>query len=78
MAIILAIDLGKYKSVACTYLTDTEQWTFQTVPTQPNALHDLIVMESPDPRVQRQRSVRSHVDDDLSQAVHAGDVGGDQ
>ena len=48
MASILAIDLGKYKSVACDYRTDTDSGTFETVPTRPQALHDLIVAKAPD------------------------------
>lgn len=48
MTSILAIDLGKYKSVACEYRTGAESGAFETVATQPNALHDLIVAASPD------------------------------
>ncbi|MFA9480046.1 transposase [Phycisphaerales bacterium AB-hyl4] len=43
MSMILAIDLGKFKSVACKYQTATGEHTFQTLPTSPTALHDLIV-----------------------------------
>lgn len=45
---ILAIDLGKFKSVACFYQTGTESHAFETVPTRPQELHDLIVSDSPD------------------------------
>jgi transposase len=45
---ILAIDLGKFKSVACDYDTDTAQHTFTTVRTAPRILHDLFVERSPD------------------------------
>jgi len=48
MARILSIDLGKFKSVACFYQAPTEDHVFQTVPTRPQALHDLIVAYSPD------------------------------
>ncbi len=47
MASILAIDLGKYKSVACNYQMETGEGTFRTVPTRPQTLHDLIVACSP-------------------------------
>lgn len=47
MTRILAIDLGKFKSVACDYDTKTHQHTFSTVPTRPQAVHDLIVERSP-------------------------------
>jgi len=45
---ILALDLGKYKSVACDYEAETARHTFVTVPTTPKALHDLIVDREPD------------------------------
>jgi hypothetical protein len=48
MTFILAIDLGKFKSVACEYHTDTTESTFQTLKTRPQILHDLIVSRSPD------------------------------
>ena len=44
---ILAIDLGKFKSVACDYDTTTHQYTFTTLPTTPAAVHDLIVERLP-------------------------------
>jgi hypothetical protein len=47
MSTILAIDLGKFKSVACRYAGGATG-TYQTVPTRPEALHDLIVAEAPD------------------------------
>jgi hypothetical protein len=47
MASILAIDLGKFKSVACAYQADTQEAAFETAPTRPQALHDLIVARSP-------------------------------
>lgn len=48
MTHILAIDLGKFKSVACDYDTATHQHTFTTLPTTPAAVHDLVVERSPD------------------------------
>ena len=47
MPTILAIDLGKYKSVACDYQLETDTRGFETVATRPGALHDLIVARSP-------------------------------
>ena len=48
MTHILAIDLGKSKSVACDYDTATHQHTFTTLPTTPAAVHNLVVERSPD------------------------------
>jgi transposase len=45
---ILALDLGKYKSVACEYEAESGRHRFVTVPTNPKALHDLIVDREPD------------------------------
>jgi transposase len=45
---ILALDLGKFKSVACDYGTGTGRHSFATIPTNPQALHDLIVDREPD------------------------------
>ena len=45
---ILALDLGKYKSVACDYEAETGQHRFATIVTNPKALHDLIVDREPD------------------------------
>lgn len=45
--LILAIDLGKFKSVACVYQTEDASYRFQTIPTQPQAMHDLIVAVQP-------------------------------
>ncbi len=47
MTHILAIDLGKFKSVACGYDTATGQHTFTTIPTTPAAVHDLVVERLP-------------------------------
>ena len=45
---ILALDLGKNKSVACGLDTDTNEHSFETIRTWPNELHDLVVAQRPD------------------------------
>ena len=45
---ILAIDLGKYKSVACSYVTATGTARFATVVTHVLELDRLLLRESPD------------------------------
>ena len=45
--LILAIDLGKFKSVACLYSVATAEHSFRTLPTTPQAIHDLIVEVQP-------------------------------
>jgi len=45
---ILAIDLGKFKSVACLYNSETAQTVFQTLRTTPESVHDLLVELDPD------------------------------
>ena len=45
---ILALDLGKYKSVACDYEAESGRHRFSTILTNPKALHDLIVDREPD------------------------------
>jgi len=45
---ILALDLGKYKTVACDYDSTTLSFVYDKVNTSPEALHDLIVECSPD------------------------------
>lgn len=45
---ILALDLGKYKTVACDYEAENGRHNFAAVPTTPKALHDLIVDREPD------------------------------
>lgn len=47
MTLILAIDLGKFKSVACVYRS-AEDHLFRTLPTTPAAMHDLIAELQPD------------------------------
>jgi len=45
---ILALDLGKFKTVGCAYEAETARHRFATVATTPQALHDLIVALEPD------------------------------
>lgn len=45
---ILALDLGKYKSVGCDYEAETGRHRFTTIPTNPQTLHDLMVDREPD------------------------------
>ena len=45
---ILALDIGKYKSVGCDYEAETGRHSFATVATTPQAVHDLIVEREPD------------------------------
>ena len=45
---ILAIDLGKYKSVACNYVTATGKARFTTIVTHVLELDRLLRQESPD------------------------------
>ena len=45
---ILALDLGKGKTVACDFEAATGEWEFETVATSPRALHDLIAARAPD------------------------------
>jgi hypothetical protein len=44
---ILAIDLGKFKSVACRYDPASGVHAFETIATTPSAVHDLLVAASP-------------------------------
>jgi hypothetical protein len=45
---ILALDLSKYKTVACEYEAETGRHQFATVLTTQKGLHDLIVDRAPD------------------------------
>lgn len=45
---ILAIDLGKFKSVACVYESTTGEHTFPTVSTKPGDIHDLRASHRPE------------------------------
>lgn len=44
---ILAIDLGKHNSVACIYDPASHATSYRTLPTRPQAMHDLIVELQP-------------------------------
>jgi transposase len=44
---ILALDLGKFRSVACRYDTATGEHAFETIATHPAAVHDLLIEMSP-------------------------------
>ena len=46
--IIMAIDLGKYKSMVCYYNTETQEYTFETVPTERAYFLTLLQHYSPD------------------------------
>jgi len=45
--VILALDLGKFKSVACRYDPVTGEHAFETIATTPPAVHDLLIEASP-------------------------------
>ena len=45
---ILALDLGKFKTVFCNYYTNTADHHFGTLATTPQAMHDLFVEHQPD------------------------------
>lgn len=45
---ILAIDIGKFKSVICNYDAVTSRHTFSTIKTTPAAMHDLFAEQEPD------------------------------
>jgi transposase len=45
---ILALDLGKNKTVACDFESSTSEHSFVSVATTPSALHDLIVDRAPE------------------------------
>src|SRR5947209_18767362 len=44
---ILAIDLGKFKSVACRYDPASGVHAFETIATTPSAVHDLLLAAAP-------------------------------
>ena len=48
MAKILAIDLGKFKSVVCLFNTSDGEYAYQTLPTTPAGLQDFFLSEFPD------------------------------
>ena len=70
---ILAVDLGKFKSTACIYHTETAEHTFQKLPTQPQAIHDLIVEHTPDRLVIEVGSQAGWVSD-LAEALEISDI----
>ena len=45
---ILAIDLGKFKSMGCIYMTEGNEPRFIDLATKPSVIHDLIVELAPD------------------------------
>ena len=45
--VVLAIDLGKFKSVACRYDAGTGEHAFETIATNPAAVHDLLIESAP-------------------------------
>ena len=45
---IVAMDLGKNKSVVCDYNSEGGQHTFKTIRTRPQEVHDLLVEKEPD------------------------------
>src|SRR5947209_8303632 len=45
---ILALDLGKFKSVGCVYDTSSLQHEYETVASTAQAVHDLVVEHEPD------------------------------
>lgn len=70
---ILAVDLGKFKSTACIYHTETAEHTFQKLSTQPQAIHDLIVEHTPDRLVIEVGSQAGWVSD-LAEALEISDI----
>ena len=44
---ILALDLGKFRSVACVFDATSGEHRFQTIATTPPAVHDLLIESSP-------------------------------
>lgn len=44
---ILALDLGKFKSVACVYEVGSGRHRFETIPTTPSAVHELLAEVCP-------------------------------
>ena len=48
METIMAIDLGKFKSVVCNYKVPSGEHEFITIETTPQSLHDLLVEYEPD------------------------------
>jgi transposase len=60
---ILAIDLGKFDSVACLFDTLTHQSEFETVTTQPSTLEQLLAKTQPEQVVIETSSISGWVHD---------------
>lgn len=60
---IMALDLSKFKSVACVYESESGEHRYRRVNTQPGPLHDLLVDEEPDRVVIEVSSVSGWVSD---------------
>lgn len=45
---IVAMDLGKNKTVVCDYDSDSGRYTFKTIRTRPQVMHDFLVEREPD------------------------------
>ena len=69
---ILAIDLGKFKSVACDYDTATSEHHFTTIPTTPAVMHDLFAERAPDRVVIEIGSAAGWIKD-LAEAMNIGE-----
>ena len=65
---ILALDLGKYKTVFCEYHTANGEHTFGTVKTTPQEIHDLLVKTEPDRVVMEVCSIAGWIVD-ITQAL---------
>lgn len=66
---ILALDLAKSKTVSALHTAGTEDFVFQTTPTTPQELHDLIVTTEPDLVIMEISAMASWVYD-LVAALH--------
>ena len=60
---ILAIDLGKFNSVACLFDTETHQSEFETIATQRWAMEQLLSQRRPDQIVMETSSITGWVND---------------
>jgi len=45
---ILALDIGKYNTLFCDYISETGEHEFGKVKTKPQAIHDLIADKEPE------------------------------
>ena len=71
--VILAIDLGKFRSVACRFDPATGAHAFETIATTPPALHDLLAASAPGTLVVEACSASGWVSD-LAGSLGVGDV----